>query len=391
LNVAVRSIAKQLRGVSYAKLDARNEPGSGYLPILRANNITDEGLTFSDLVYVPAARVSKDQRLQRGDVLIAASSGSLDVVGKAGELRQKFDGGFGAFCKVLRPDVTAVDPVYFSHYFRTQSYRRKISSLAAGANINNLKNEHLDDLEFPLPSLDEQRRIAAILDMADSLRRKRKRVLKLLGRLTDALVAELLDAPQSIHLGDVIAEGPTNGLYKPSKDYGKGVPILRINNFYDGRIVDLLSLRRLSVTDKELSRFKLTNDDIVMNRVNSLEYLGKSAIVRNLREPTVYESNMMRFSLNKSIMLPEVCIALLQTPDTKRQILAKAKNAVNQSSINQGDVCGLRLALPRFEIQQRFVTRTQKIAAFQNTALANEASLDSLFVSLQSRAFSAQL
>jgi len=82
--------------------------------------------------------------------------------------------------------------------------------------------------------------------------------------------------------------------------------------------------RRLSVTDAELSRFKLTNDDVVINRVNSLEYLGKSAIVRGLSEPTVYESNMMRFSLKKSIMLPDVCIALLQTPDTKQQILAKA-------------------------------------------------------------------
>ena len=195
----------------------------------------------------------------------------------------------------------------------------------------------------------------------------------------------------NIELGEVIAEGPTNGLYKPSKDYGKGVPILRINSFYDGKIVDLLSLRRLSVTDAELSRFKLTNDDIVINRVNSLEYLGKSAIVRGLSEPTVYESNMMRFSLKKSIMLPDVCIALLQTPDTKQQILAKAKNAVNQSSINQRDVCGLRLALPAIEIQQRFVARMERIAALGAAVCVGEISLNTLFSSLQSRAFSGQL
>jgi type I restriction enzyme S subunit len=260
-----------------------------------------------------------------------------------------------------------------------------------GVNLPRLSPRELASLEIQFPSLDDQRRLGAILDRADILRHKRKQALTLLKKLTDTLIAELLDAPLNIELGEVIAEGPTNGLYKPSKDYGKGVPILRINSFYDGKIVDLLSLRRLSVTDAELSRFKLTNDDIVINRVNSLEYLGKSAIVRGLSEPTVYESNMMRFSLKKSIMLPDVCIALLQTPDTKQQILAKAKNAVNQSSINQRDVCGLRSALPAIEIQQRFVARMERIAALGAAVCVGEISLNTLFSSLQSRAFSGQL
>lgn len=242
-----------------------------------------------------------------------------------------------------------------------------------------------------LPSLDEQRRISTILDHSDLLRVKRKRTLEFLAGLTDALVAELLIASKNVQLSEIISEGPTNGLYKPSKDYGSGVPILRINNFYDGDIVDLRALRRLSVTDVELSRFKLSNEDIVINRVNSLEYLGKSAIVRGLEEPTVYESNMMRFSVNKKIMLPEVCIALLQTPEIKKQILSKAKNAVNQSSINQRDVCGLQIALPSMEIQQRFVARAQQIARIKAGAVASAASLSTLFSSVRHRAFSGQL
>ena len=284
-----------------------------------------------------------------------------------------------------------VDKRYLLHFLRRPETIAWAAGRTTGVNLPRLSPRELASLEIQFPSLDDQRRLGAILDRADILRHKRKQSLTLLKKLTDTLIAELLDAPLNIELGEVIAEGPTNGLYKPSKDYGKGVPILRINSFYDGKIVDLLSLRRLSVTDAELSRFKLTNDDIVINRVNSLEYLGKSAIVRGLSEPTVYESNMMRFSLKKSIMLPDVCIALLQTPDTKQQILAKAKNAVNQSSINQRDVCGLRLALPAIEIQQRFVARMERIAALGAAVCVGEISLNTLFSSLQSRAFSGQL
>jgi type I restriction enzyme, S subunit len=79
----VGELAEQVRGVSYGKQDASPAPLPGYLPVLRAGNITDAGLVFDDLVFVPAERISTKQRIRRHDVVIAASSGSLDVVGKA--------------------------------------------------------------------------------------------------------------------------------------------------------------------------------------------------------------------------------------------------------------------------------------------------------------------
>ena len=101
--VPVAELAEQIRGVSYDKNDASTTPRPGYLPVLRAGNIADDGLVFNDLVYVPAGRVSAKQRIRQNDVVIAASSGSLDVVGKAARALSDYNGGFGAFCKVLRP------------------------------------------------------------------------------------------------------------------------------------------------------------------------------------------------------------------------------------------------------------------------------------------------
>ena len=172
----------------------QDRPASDCLPVLRANNITDDGLSFEELVFVKVSRIRDSQLLKAGDIVIAASSGSLSVVGKAAQVGRDLDAAFGAFCKVVRPG-TKVHPAYLGHFFRTPAYRSKISSLAAGANINNLRSEHIDDLPIPLPPLPEQRRIAAILDQADALRRLRRQSLSRLSDLGQAIFFEMFGDP----------------------------------------------------------------------------------------------------------------------------------------------------------------------------------------------------
>ena len=192
--ILVGDISEQLRGVSFAKSDTTSEATEGFLPVLRANNISDSGLLMEDIIYVAANKVSQKQKLRAGDVLIAASSGSRSVVGKAAQVKLDLDVAFGAFCKVLRPS-RSVDPGYFGHFFRTHAYRRKVSSLAAGANINNLRGEHLDNLEIAFPSLDEQNRICRILDKADELRIACEQSIEELDKLQRSVFLDMFGDP----------------------------------------------------------------------------------------------------------------------------------------------------------------------------------------------------
>ena len=96
-------------------------------------------------------------------------------------------------------------------------------------------------------------------------------------------------------LGDFVTDGPTNGLYRPSSDYGlDGTPIIRIDSFDGGFIHNLHLLRRVRISPLEIKRYQLSTSDILINRVNSLSHIGKAAIVPCLAETTVFESNMMR-------------------------------------------------------------------------------------------------
>jgi type I restriction enzyme S subunit len=147
-----RDLFRFVRGVSFAKQQAASTPFAGSVGILRAGNIQKGELSFEDLIYVPATCVSDEQRLRKGDLVIAMSSGSASVVGKVALCTADHHGkvSFGAFCGVLRPhDVTIAD--WLAEYFRTTEYRQIISGLAAGVSINNLRADYLLSLSIPIP------------------------------------------------------------------------------------------------------------------------------------------------------------------------------------------------------------------------------------------------
>jgi type I restriction enzyme, S subunit len=151
-----------IRGVTYKKDQASSSPLREHIPILRATNIQN-GLHFHDLVYVPKECVSDIQLLRRGDIVIAASSGSRTVVGKAAQLTIDWQGSFGAFCFGLRPKG-AVEPRFLAWFLQTSEYRHRVSELAAGVNINNLRAIHIEQTPLRLPDLSEQNRIVTEIE-----------------------------------------------------------------------------------------------------------------------------------------------------------------------------------------------------------------------------------
>lgn len=137
-----------------------------------------------------------------------------------------------------------------------------------------------------------------------------------------------------------------NGIYKHSKYYGKGTPIVRITDFNrEGNFVTK-SFKRVIVDKNEINLYKLEPNNILINRVNSLSHIGKVALIKKLNEPTIFESNMIRIVLNKNELLPEFAFLYLLTDLAKRQFRRKAKRAVAQSSINQKDIKSIFINIP---------------------------------------------
>ena len=157
-----------VRGVSYKPVDIKEAGSDRSSVILRSNNIDNGQIIFDDVVYVDNRRVTMEQVLSKGDIVMCGSNGSKKLVGKAAMINEipSYRTSFGAFCIGIRCKESIL-PKYLSVYFQTSKYRDVIEFLGSGSNILNIKPEHIYNLEIPIPSLEDQKHFVSIAEQAD--------------------------------------------------------------------------------------------------------------------------------------------------------------------------------------------------------------------------------
>lgn len=275
--VRLGDIVEQIRGVSYKPDDISDILDDNSVILLRANNIQDGKIVLDDVVYVSKKKVNEKQYLKQGDILVCTSSGSKDLVGKAAYIDEDLPMVFGAFCKVIRPSVECSE--YIGHFFQSPYYRNYISSVSAGANINNLRNEHISELNIQIPSLEEQRKIAAVLDKVTDLIAKRRQQLENLDLLVKVRFTEMFGEEKERKTISDICSIITDGTHQPPKFVSEGIPFLFVSNLVSNEITFETDKFITQETYNDLiKRTPIEEGDILLSTVGSY---GHPAIVKN--------------------------------------------------------------------------------------------------------------
>ena len=301
---------------------------------------------------------------------------------------------FNQDIKAITPKNGSLLPAFLFWMLKGQEAQILRIGVKKGATVHSLSNGFLESLRFPLPPLDEQRRIVGLLDRAAEIRRRADAARAKARAIIPALFLDTFGDPATnpkgwpvMTLGDTIISGPQNGLYKPATDYGSGVRILRIDSFDDGTIANQGALKRLRLDQETTDKFELSEGDIVVNRVNSPPQLGKSVLIPRLEEPVVFESNMMRMRVNSDLLLPPVLGVMLQLNSVRQALIKNAKHAINQSSINQGDVTGITVFAPPIPLQSVFAEHIQLIDAVALHLDAAAAKAEAMAAGLSAEVF----
>lgn len=338
--------------------------------------ITEEGLAKSSAAVLPAGSVLFSSRAPIGHVAINAVPMATNQ-------------GFKSFV----PKAGVVDAKYLYHWLRAN--RTYLESLGNGATFKEVSKATVSRIEVPLPPVPQQKRIAAILDHADTLRAKRREAIARLDELTQSIFIDMFGDPSSnsrglpaMPLRDVVVEGDkiNYGVVQPGPDVAVGVRLVRAGDIGDGR-VDLRHLRLVSnEVDNKHRRSRLQGDEILISCVGSIGAVA-------LATPELKGCNIARAVARVRVgedMRREYIAACLSAPGTQRYF-TKELRTVAQPTLNIKQIEEAQVTVPTLREQDQFVSRVKEVDRIRSVVLASLVAMDKLFDSLQSRAFRGEL
>jgi type I restriction enzyme, S subunit len=284
--------------------------------------------------------------------------------------------------KILKP-TDDINAKYAFHFLS----RSELPSAGYSRHFKYLKRT-----KFLFPPIDEQRRIAAILDQADVLRRKRREALERLKLLPSAVLDELLgneNAGTVLRLDELIQRDDriNYGVVQPGPDVEQGVPLVRVENVVDEDL-SRSSLKHISPQiEAQYRRSRLRGDEILIACVGSI---GAVALAQPDQRGFNIARAVARIPVD-SMKAERVFIAEhLRTPKTQAYFKSETR-AVAQPTLNIKQLCETRLSVPPLAVQRAFAARIAEVDRIKGHHRAHLAKLDALFASLQYRAFRGKL
>ncbi len=242
------------------------------------------------------------------------------------------------------------------------------------------------------PPLAEQLRIAAMLDKADSIRRKRRESLRLLDEFLSSAFLEMFGDPVSnekgwevVVLGSVARETQYGTSAKANTD-GTGIPVLRMNNITTTGCMDLSQLKWCEITPRDLPKYTVRRGDLLFNRTNSPELVGKTA-VWDRDDAYAFAGYLVRVRFDDSRVLPDYVSGYLNSSYGKQVLFQKAKASNNMSNISASELMRLQIPVPRLDLQRQYVGILVITRQAAERVLAGASAGDSLFDALAQRAF----
>ena len=311
-----------------------------------------------------------------GDIAMVVRSGvlhhSLPVAQLSTEMAVNQD------VKVLKPDIDRISTDYFLNILLYEADRIRASCAKTGTTVESIETAFLKGYKLPLPPLPEQQRIADILSTVDKQIQQTDEIIQETKELKRGLVQDLIffgkshNGTQTVQLGPMtteiteswdiatVGEVTTKAQYGSSESLsteGK-YPVFRMNNIEDGRMVS--SPMKYSDLDKEQAeKYRVGKGDILFNRTNSIDLVGKSGIF-DLEGEYIFASYLIRLRTNEK-MNPYFLNYYLNSYLGQGVLYSIATRGASQANINATNLKRVNVPLPPREQQDRIVNQIQKV------------------------------
>ncbi len=369
----------------------RIEAGVHYIGL---EDISSAGAVLATHLIGPGDLKSQKFRFDRGHVLFGKLRPNLAKI-----TTPDVDGVCSTDILPIRPG-DAIEQRFLLHHLRRPASVAEAARLASGANLPRISPATLLTTRLPLPPIEEQRRIAAVLDRTDTLSQQHRSAFSLVDLLGEAAflaafgdpVANPRGWPASAVLSDVssIASGITKGR-KVKGSATRAVPYLAVANVQAGRLA-LGTVKTIAATEQEIERYRLADGDLVLTEGGDPDKLGRGTVWRSEIAEAIHQNHIFRVRITDPDRFdPEFLVRLVGSERGRRYFLRSAKQTTGIASINKSQLSAFPLLEPPIALQRRFVEELGTINRLRIRAERRADRLTQLFASLQDRAFRGDL
>lgn len=355
------------------------EWGSTGLPIVRIQNLNSPEVPFN---YFDGL-LEERYRVRNGDLLISWSA-SLDAY-----IWNRGDAALNQHIFNVKENSGIITRRYL--YYAVRAAMTLIRSRIHGATMQHITKPVFEAIPIPLPSLTDQHRITDVLDKADVLRQKRRDAIRKSDELVQSVFIDQFGDPKSNPkawperaLGELVDE-VTYGTSSKAGDSGE-FPVLRMNNITYAGSWDFSSLKYMELLPGERERYLVRQGDILFNRTNSKELVGKTAVYRR-ETPMAYAGYLIRVRANAEND-SEYISAFLNSRYGKAVLQNMCKSIIGMANINATELKSIRIMQPDTKLQRRFAEAVRTILTEKEKMLQAAKLTDDLFAGLQHRLFS---
>ncbi|WP_454296554.1 restriction endonuclease subunit S [Salana multivorans] len=286
----------------------------------------------------------------------------------------------------------ALDRGYLTWFLLQPSMVEYASTRTSGANLPRLSPSALAAFPVPLPPIEEQRRIAAILDAADTIRAKRREQLAHLDGLPQATFQAMFSKTRAtMTVGDVAAAtrtGPFGSQLLHSEFVEDGIAVLGLDNVVGNEFT--WAGRRYITPEKyaALVRYTVTPGDVLISIMGTT---GRCVVVPSDVGAAINTKHICAVTPDRRHVLPEFLrAAFLWHPESRQHLARQTKGSI-MAGLNMGIIRAMPVPVPPLDLQQEFAAKVEEINARRAVVERALALDDELFTSLQSRAFADQL
>ncbi|MDD1413592.1 restriction endonuclease subunit S [Dolichospermum sp. ST_con] len=316
----------------------------------------------------------------------AGSLGKIAVTTKEVYANQQFYG--------LVAKQNLISPIFLAYNLKNLG-EDFFFQLAGVSTIGFFSKDKALGIKIPLPPLPEQKRIAAILEKCDRLRRTRRYSLQLGETFLQSVFLEMfgnfLQLNTKNKFKDVLEIPLNNGVFEKNDLYGCGTPVIWVDNLYHTISIDTSKLRRAKLDNKSIQKYEVFEGDLLFTRSSLVrEGTGQINIVPKLSERTTFECHTIRARVNKKLVNPYYILGLYRSSYGRNLIMQRA-NTATMTTIGQEGIEELLCPIPPLPLQEKFAQIVQKHERFRTQQREAERQAEHLFQTLLHRAFRGEL